>query len=108
VPRSQAYAQLSYRQPSFYAYLEALRRSRLPVDDVNSEFADAYSVFNLVAGLVQQGTGWRISEYVRSDNLTDRNYVGSVIVNEGNRRFYEPAPRRSVTSACRRRCNSSS
>jgi iron complex outermembrane recepter protein len=98
VPKSQAYARLSYRQPRFYTYLEALYRSRVPVDDVNSEFADAYSVFNLVAGLVQQGPGWRISEYVRLDNLTDRNYAGSVIVNEGNRRFYEPAPPRNISA----------
>ena len=97
VPKSQAYAQLRYRQPRFYTYLEALYRSRVPVDDVNSEFADAYTVFNLVAGLVQQGAGWRISEYVRLDNLTDRDYVGSVIVNEGNRRFYEPSPRRNMS-----------
>jgi iron complex outermembrane receptor protein len=98
VPKSQAYAQLSYRQPRFYTYLEALYRSRVPVDDVNSEFADAYAVFNLVAGLVQQGTGWRITEYVRLDNLADRDYVGSVIVNEANRRFYEPAPGRNITA----------
>lgn len=98
VPKSQAYAQLRYRQPSFYTYLEALRRSRVPVDDANSEFAGAYSVFNLVAGLVQQGAGWRISEFVRLDNLTDRNYAGSVIVNEGNRRFYEPSPRRNMSA----------
>jgi iron complex outermembrane receptor protein len=97
VPKSQAYAQLRYRQPAFYAYAEALYRAKVPVDDVNSEFAGAYTVFNLVGGLTQQGGGWRISEYVRLDNLTDRNYAGSVIVNEGNRRFYEPSPRRSIT-----------
>ena len=85
VPKNQAYAQLSYRQPRFYTYLEALYRSRVPVNDANSEFADAYTVFNLVGALVQQGPGWRISEYVRMDNVTDRNYVGSVIVNEGER-----------------------
>ncbi|MGH8518352.1 MAG: TonB-dependent receptor family protein, partial [Panacagrimonas sp.] len=88
VPKNQAYGQLSYRQPRFYTYLEALYRSRVPVNDANSEFADAYSVFNLVGALVQQGRGWRISEYVRMDNFTNRNYVGSVIVNEGNSRFY--------------------
>ena len=98
VPKSQAYAQVSYRQPRFYTYLEALYRSRVPVDDVNSEFADAYAAFNLVFGLVQQGPGWRISEYVRFDNLADRDYVGSVIVNEGSRRFYEPAPGRSISA----------
>jgi len=97
VPKSQAYAQLRYRKPAFYAYAEALYRARVPVDDLNSEFADAYTVFNLVGGLVQRGKGWRISEYVRLDNVTDRNYVGSVIVNEGNRRFYEPSPRRSMS-----------
>ena len=72
-----------------------VRRSRLPVDDVNSEFADAIACSTW--SRAWSAGGWRISEYVRSDNLTDRNYVGSVIVNEGNRRFYEPAPRRSVT-----------
>jgi iron complex outermembrane receptor protein len=97
VPKSQAYAQLRHRQPAYYSYVEALYRSRVWVDDANSEYAGAYAVFNLVAGLVQQGSGWRISEYVRLDNLTDRNYAGSVIVNEGNRRFYEPAPRRSIS-----------
>ena len=96
VPKSQAYAQLRYRKPSFYAYAEALYRARVPVDDLNSEFAGAYTVFNLVGGLVQTGKGWRIGEYVRLDNVTDRTYIGSVIVNEGNRRFYEPSPRRSI------------
>jgi iron complex outermembrane receptor protein len=98
VPKTQVFAQLGYRQPRYYTYLEALYRARVPVDDVNSEFADAYSVFNIVAGLAQQGPGWRISEYVRLDNVADRNYVGSVIVNEGNRRFYEPSPRRSISA----------
>ncbi|HEX6157125.1 MAG TPA: TonB-dependent siderophore receptor, partial [Burkholderiales bacterium] len=85
------------RQPRFYAYGEGLYRSRVAVNDANSEFADAYTVFNLVGGLVQQGKGWRITEYVRMDNVTDRNYVGSVIVNEANGRFYEPSPRRSMS-----------
>jgi iron complex outermembrane receptor protein len=98
VPKNQAYGQLSYKQPRFYTYLEALYRAKVPVNDANSEFADAYTVFNLVGALVQQGVGWRISEYVRMDNVTDRNYVGSVIVNEGNGRFYEPSPRRNMSA----------
>lgn len=31
----------------------------------------------------------------RVDNLFDREYVGSVIVNESNGRYYEPAPGRN-------------
>jgi iron complex outermembrane receptor protein len=98
VPKSQAYAQLSYRQPKFFTYVEALYRSRVPVDDVNSEFADAYTVLNFVVGLVQQAPGWRISEYVRLDNVADRDYAGSVIVNDGSRRFYEPALGRNINA----------
>jgi iron complex outermembrane receptor protein len=32
---------------------------------------------------------------VRGDNLFARRYAGSVIVNEGNSRFFEPAPGRT-------------
>jgi len=95
VPRTQAYASLRYRRESYYAQLEAVRRSRVPVNDANAQFADAYAVANLAAGLVQRGERWRLTEFVRIDNLADRNYAGSVIVNEGNSRFYEPAPGRN-------------
>ena len=39
--------------------------------------------------------GWNLSATLRVDNVLDRRYAGSVIVNEGNSRFYEPAPGRS-------------
>jgi iron complex outermembrane receptor protein len=98
VPRSQVYGELRYRRERFYTQLEALRRSRVAVNDQNSEFADAFAVLNLVGGLVQQGARWRLTEFLRIDNLTDRNYAGSVIVNDGNGRYYEPSPRRSYTA----------
>jgi iron complex outermembrane recepter protein len=97
VPQNVLYGELRYRAEPFYAQLEALYKSRVPVNDPNSEFANAYTTLNLMAGVLQQGGGWRISEFARIDNLTDRNYVGSVIVNETSGRFYEPSPRRNMT-----------
>jgi iron complex outermembrane recepter protein len=97
VPQNVLYGELRYRQEHFYAQLEALHKSRVPVNDPNLEFADAYTTLNLMAGVVQQGRGWRVTEFARIDNLTDRSYVGSVIVNETNSRFYEPSPRRNMT-----------
>jgi iron complex outermembrane receptor protein len=97
VPRDVLYGELRYRQGPYVAQLEGLRKSRVAVNDPNTEFAAAYTVLNLMAGLVQQGARWRVMEYVRVDNLSDRNYVGSVIVNEGNGRYYEPSPRRSLS-----------
>jgi iron complex outermembrane receptor protein len=97
VPRSQLYGELRYRRAGFFAQLEGLARSRVAVNDQNSEFADAFAVFNAAAGLVQEGGRWRVTEFVRIDNLADRDYAGSVIVNDGNGRYYEPSPRRNMT-----------
>ena len=67
------------------------------MNDLNSDFADAYTVVSLAFGFMQQTPRGALTEYLRVDNLTDRNYVGSVIVNEANGRYYEPSPRRNMT-----------
>jgi iron complex outermembrane receptor protein len=95
VPKTQAFAQVRYRQPSWFALVEFMQRSEVPVNDANTEYAPSFRVYNFAAGLTQQGRDWRLSEYLRVDNLRDRSYAGSVIVNEGNSRFYEPAPGRN-------------
>jgi iron complex outermembrane recepter protein len=97
VPKNVLYGELRYRAEAFYAQLEGLHKSRVAVNDPNSEFADAYTTLNLMAGVVQQGRRWRITEFARIDNLNDHNYIGSVIVNETNSRFYEPSPRRNMS-----------
>jgi iron complex outermembrane receptor protein len=97
VPSSTLYAELLWRHaPSgFHAAVEARRVGRIAVDDANSEFAASYAVASARLGLEQRGRQWRLSEFVRVDNLTDRRYAGSIIVADGNRRFYEPAPGRN-------------
>jgi iron complex outermembrane receptor protein len=98
VPKRVLYAELRYRAEPFYAQLEALHKSRVPVNDPNLEFADGYTSLNAVVGLAQQGGRWRVTEFLRIDNLGDRNYAGSVIVNETNARYYEPSPRRNYAA----------
>ncbi len=97
VPRSSLYAELRWRHaPSgFTAALEFQHKARVWVDDRNSEAADASNVTNLAAGFTQLTGHWRFSEYVRVDNLNNRRYAGSVVVNDANLRFYEPAPGRN-------------
>ncbi len=97
VPRNVLYGELRYRREPFFAQLEGLNKSRVAVNDANSEFADGYLVASFVAGLSQQAAKWKITEFLRIDNVADKKYIGSVIVNEGNGRYYEPSPRRSLT-----------
>ena len=65
------------------------------VNDTNSDAAESYTVASANVGYVALLGRWRLSGFVRSDNLLDRRYAGSVIVNEGNGRFFEPAPGRT-------------
>lgn len=80
----------------FHAGVELRHSGKVFVNDQNSEAAGAYTIGNLRAGFMQRGRGWRLSEFLRVDNVTDRAYIGSVIVADGNGRFYEPAPGRAL------------
>jgi iron complex outermembrane recepter protein len=96
VPMNSLYAGLtwSYAPLAFSTTLETLGRAKIYVDDRNSDAAAGFWVVNLRAGFEQDTRHWHFSEYARLDNLANRSYVGSVIVNETNSRFFEPAPGR--------------
>lgn len=69
--------------------------SRVMVNDANSDAAAGYGVLGLYTGYAARLGGWQLEGFVRADNLLDKRYAGSVIVNEGNSRFFEPAPGRN-------------
>ena len=97
IPRGSAFAELGWRHRPWglEAALEWRYVGRMATDDRNTDFAPAARLWNLRAGLAQVFGNWSLREFVRVDNVLDRPYVGSVIVNEGNRRFFEPAPGRT-------------
>src|SRR5262249_2329105 len=101
VARNQWYGELRYRQAPFPAGVEVRHRPNVPVHDPNTDFADGFTVWNLAAGLEQRRARWRFAEFVRIDNAANRDYVGSVIVNETNFRYFEPSPRRSISGGVR-------
>lgn len=80
--------------PGFTAAVELVHRGSMVVDDLNSDRTDAVTLFNLRLGWVQKVGAWTVREHLRLDNVADKSYVGSVIANDTNRRFFEPAPGR--------------
>jgi iron complex outermembrane recepter protein len=69
--------------------------SSVPVNDLNTDQAPSY--FTLDAGIAY---GFNLSSgqlrtFFSIDNALDRKYAGSVIVNDGNGRYFEPAPGRT-------------
>jgi len=74
---------------------EARGQGQVPVNDVNSDFAGGFGLLALRARWQKETAIGRLELLGRVDNLADRRVAGSVIVNEGNSRFFEPAPGRS-------------
>jgi len=71
-----------------------------PVDDLNSDFGAGFGVIGLRWGADWAITGsGTLQMLLRADNVFDHRYVGSLIVNEANKRFFETgAPRNYLMS----------
>lgn len=96
VPADTALLALRWQPRSDWsAALDLSHVGSVTVDDFGSESAPAYSLLG-----AELGRRWRfghgdLQALLRVDNLADRAYAGSVIVNDGNGRYYEPGPGRS-------------
>ncbi|QPF72187.1 TonB-dependent receptor [Roseateles sp. DAIF2] len=91
-----AYAELAWAAlPGLELAVEGRAQGRQWVNDINSDAAAGYGLVHLRARWqIPLGPG-RLELLGRVDNVADRDYVSSVIVNEGNGRFFEPAPGRT-------------
>ena len=96
VPRMTAYAALQWGdETGWYLRLDAQHVGAVPVNNVDDERAPAYTVVGTSAGYGYRGRHGEGRFFLAIDNLLDRAYAGSVIVNEGSRRYYEPAADRT-------------
>ncbi|POF91059.1 TonB-dependent receptor [Pseudomonas putida] len=97
VPRSSLFGELVWKpRDGISIGLEGQYRSQVYVEDTNDQHAaPSYAVFNWRTRFEQHVGPWTFHQMVRLDNLLDRQYVGSVIVGDGNGRYYEAAPGRS-------------
>ena len=100
IPKQTAYGELSWRHtPSgFSTAIEGKYNGKIYVDDINSDATSSYFIANIRFNLEQKIKQWKIQEFLRIDNITNRDYIGSVIVNEGNARFFEPAAGRNFVA----------
>ncbi|MEO8057935.1 MAG: TonB-dependent receptor [Burkholderiales bacterium] len=72
--------------------------SKVSVNDANTDAASGYFIASANIGYGMRLGAWELNALARVDNLFNRQYIGSVIVNEGNSRFFEPAPGRTWTA----------
>jgi iron complex outermembrane receptor protein len=86
-------AHATFRQPWWLAALEAQHVARLPANDANTDYADAYTLLNARVALSLRG---RVSAQpvIGTDNLLDETYAANVVVNATGGRYFEPGPGR--------------
>ena len=98
IPSHQLFAELAWAPNPVegpFAGFEVIRTGSVPVDDVNSDAAEAATIANLRGGWRFAFGRWGLTSLARIDNIGNKRYFGSVIVNDGNGRFFEPAAERN-------------
>ena len=97
VPKNDAYAGLHWGPGvGWHAGGSLQYISSVAANDMNTVFTPGYATFGLDGGYGVQLQSMRVNGFVRINNLFDRHYVGSVIVDDGNGRFFEPGPGFSI------------
>ncbi|MBO8215036.1 TonB-dependent receptor family protein [Acinetobacter nosocomialis] len=102
IAKNQAYISLAW-QPShgLYGGVDVQYMDKVYVNDTNSDAAPSYSVTSANIGYAWDLGTWKVKSFARVDNLFDKNYAGSVIVNDGNDRYFEPADGRNWSAGLR-------
>ena len=93
VPKHNVYASLRWGEElGWHASASAQYITDVAVNDVNSVFAPAYALMGLDGGYGMELKQFKVNTFLRINNLLNRRYVGSVIVDDGNSRYFEPGP----------------
>ncbi|WP_071004520.1 TonB-dependent receptor PqqU, partial [Klebsiella pneumoniae] len=93
IARNMGYASFGYQpEQGWYAGSDIRYMSDIMANDENTAKAPSWTVVGLTTGYKWSYGRMDMDLFGRIDNLFDREYVGSVIVNESNGRYYEPAP----------------
>lgn len=96
IAQNMGFASLGYvPHEGWYAGTDVRYMSNIMANDENTAQAPSYTVVGLNTGYKFYYRSLMFDLFGRVDNLFDKSYVGSVIVNEANGRYYEPAPGRN-------------
>lgn len=97
IARAEVFTEIGWRSPDgrVDVAMEGRASERVFVDDRNSDAAPGHALMAIRLALRSRDGRW--NAFARIDNLLDRDHVGSVIVNEGNGRFFEPGSVRALT-----------
>ncbi|HVW69878.1 MAG TPA: TonB-dependent receptor [Steroidobacteraceae bacterium] len=93
VPRNDAYLRVQWGEDlGWHASANGQYVSAVATNDLNTVFTPSYTIFGTDVGYAVEWAHSRVNGFFRINNLLDRHYVGSVIVDDSNSRYFEPGP----------------
>jgi iron complex outermembrane receptor protein len=95
VPQNKLFGELAFHLPqdAINVGLEVLGLSQMYAADTNNATSNAagYVIANVRAFAKQHVDHWAFTEFARLNNVSDVQYVGSVIINQSSNQYFEPA-----------------
>ena len=105
VAKQNHYAQINWSPFSnslLRVGISVVHRSEVATSDTNQIKAPSYTAANVaISGEFDWSGAVQTEWWVKSANITDENYVGSVIVNQANGRAFESASGRNFSAGAR-------
>ena len=102
IPAQLLQAYVTARRAGWFATVDGTASSRVSANDASTVFAAGYAAWNVRAGYTAPRIGHlRFEPTVGIENMFDRRYAGSVVINATRSRFFEPGLPRRLTFVMR-------
>lgn len=101
IPRQTLFSELAYEHQGAYVRLGVTAQAQVYANDANSQSAPGNAVFNLRLGKRFQLGEQSLEPYLGVDNLLGREYFDNLRINDGNARYFEPGPGRTLYAGLR-------
>ncbi|HET8817046.1 MAG TPA: TonB-dependent receptor [Pseudidiomarina sp.] len=98
IAEQQAYGQLNWQPLPHPLQLQIAMdyRGDVVATDDNAVIAPSHVLWHLAVQYEHVGQQWSIAPWLKLHNVGDRDYVGSVVVNQGSGRAFEPGVGREL------------
>lgn len=101
IPAHLLQAYVTARRGPLFATVDGTASSRVSADDASTVYAAGYAAWNLRAGASKAVGRVRLEPTFGVENIFDRRYASSVVINATRSRYFEPGLPRRLTFVMR-------
>ncbi|MCE5363786.1 TonB-dependent receptor [Pseudomonas anguilliseptica] len=101
IPAQSLFSEVAYEHQDFYLRLGVTAQAQVYANDGNTQSAPGHALLSLRLGKRLQFAEQSLEPYLGIDNLLGREYFDNLRINDGNARYFEPGPGRTLYAGVR-------